>query len=163
MALSTMHIQAALPEDIETLTSIAFAAKRHWSYPETWIQAWADELTFTENDLHTQHVFKAISNDRAVGVYALKIEETEAELVALWILPEFMKRGIGRALVKHAESTAISNGATRLTLLSDPHAEGFYLNIGASVYGQQPASMDDQPRFLPLIEKRLKGDQSSTG
>ncbi len=158
MALPSMHIQTALPEDTETLTAIAFAAKRHWGYPESWIQAWADELTITPEDLNTQLVFKTIFDDQSVGVYALKTEDPEAELTALWILPEFMKRGIGRALFEHAESTAKANGATRLTLLSDPHAEGFYLHMGTSVYGQQPASMDEQPRSLPLMEKRLELD-----
>ena len=145
-------------EDSSILTAIAFAAKRHWGYPESWIQAWADELTFSENDLLSQLIFKAIDAEKTVGVYALKIEEHEAELTALWVLPESMRQGIRRTLFEHAESIAKSNAATRLILMSDPHAEGFYHHMGATVYDQHPANMDDQPRFLPLMEKRLIAD-----
>jgi hypothetical protein len=39
-----MQIVRAKPEDAETLTEIAHAAKRHWDYPERWIEAWRDIL-----------------------------------------------------------------------------------------------------------------------
>lgn len=150
-----MLIQIAKTEDAEILTAIAFAAKRHWGYPETWIQAWSDELTISEKDLRSQLIYKAVDPEKIIGLYALKLEEQEAEFTALWVLPKAMGVGIGRALFEHAESTAKSNGVTRLTITSDPHAEGFYRRMGASVYGQHPARMDDRPRFLPLMEKRL--------
>ena len=40
-----MQIIRAKPEDADTLTKISFAAKRHWGYPERWIEAWSDILT----------------------------------------------------------------------------------------------------------------------
>jgi hypothetical protein len=40
-----MHIVRAKPEDAANLTGIAFAAKRHWGYPENWIESWRDLLT----------------------------------------------------------------------------------------------------------------------
>lgn len=155
MRLKKTIIRRALPEDTETLTAIAFAAKRHWSYPEAWIQAWAHELTITVSDLQNQLVFKAISDDQIVGLCALKVEGHDAELTALWVHPDSMSHGIGRSLFEHAESTAKSNGSTRMTIMSDPHAEGFYQHMGATVYGQHPASMDVKSRLLPLMEKAL--------
>tara|TARA_R110002096_G_scaffold83137_1_gene193059 strand:- start:33 stop:485 length:453 start_codon:yes stop_codon:yes gene_type:complete len=150
-----MLIQKALLEDAATLTAIAFASKRHWDYPETWIQSWANALTISEKDLRNQLIYKAVYTEKTIGFYALKIEKHEAELTALWVLPEAMECGIGRTLFEHAESTARSNGATHLILMSDPHAGGFYRQMGATVYGQHSAKMDDTPRFLPLMKKTL--------
>jgi hypothetical protein len=39
-----MQIVRAKPEDAAALTQIAHAAKRHWDYPERWIEAWRDIL-----------------------------------------------------------------------------------------------------------------------
>ena len=66
-----------------------------------------------------------------------------------------MGRGIGRALFEHAEQHARQHGAKRLWVESDPHAEAFYRHMGMTVFGQQPAPMEGQPRFLPLLEKWL--------
>jgi hypothetical protein len=34
---SLVEVVRAIPEDAESLTRVAFAAKRHWGYPERWI------------------------------------------------------------------------------------------------------------------------------
>lgn len=39
-----MQIVRAKPEDADALTEIAHAAKRHWGYPERWIESWRDTL-----------------------------------------------------------------------------------------------------------------------
>ena len=40
-----MKIVRAGAEDAGALTEIAFAAKRHWDYPESWIRRWEEMLT----------------------------------------------------------------------------------------------------------------------
>jgi len=40
-----IQIIEAQEEDCESLTTIAFAAKRHWQYPESYYELWEDELT----------------------------------------------------------------------------------------------------------------------
>ena len=42
-----IEIRRAHPEEADTLTEIAHAAKRHWKYPESWIQQWQTDLTIT--------------------------------------------------------------------------------------------------------------------
>jgi hypothetical protein len=41
----TIEIRRAEGPEASELTAVAFAAKRHWGYPEAWIDLWADELT----------------------------------------------------------------------------------------------------------------------
>ena len=40
-----MQILRAKAEDAAKLTEIAFSAKRHWGYPEQWIENWRHVLT----------------------------------------------------------------------------------------------------------------------
>ncbi|MCL4530843.1 MAG: hypothetical protein M1485_06230 [Chloroflexi bacterium] len=40
-----IEIRRALPEEADALTEIAIAAKRHWGYPERWIEIWMPSPT----------------------------------------------------------------------------------------------------------------------
>lgn len=150
-----MKIVRVGPEDAAVLTGVAFAAKRHWGYPESWIHRWTDMLTVTPDYLETNPAFGASVDGTIAGFYALQFHATEAQLDHLWVLPPAMRRGLGRALFEHAEKTAREAGATTLKIEGDPHAEGFYHRMGAVVYGQRAAPMDGQERFLPLLKKVL--------
>ena len=149
---SMMTIGKAKLADAATLTGIAFAAKRHWGYPESWIRRWESDLTITSCYLASNPAFVATHEDQPVGFCALKIGEEEAFLDHLWVLPSDMGKGVGRALFQHAMKTAGSSGARRVKVVSDPHAEAFYLRMGAVVYGRESASMGGVERSLPLLE-----------
>ena len=169
MAGPDVSIEPAPRAAAPGLTVIAHAAKRHWGYPEEWLGRWADTLTLTPEYIATYPTFMARTPDGIVGFYALILEplgrprrpagapalSSDAQLDHLWVLPAAMGRGIGRKLFEHAESCARENGATRLWVESDPHAEPFYRHLGMTVFGRTPAPMDDQARFLPLLEKRF--------
>jgi len=73
----------------------------------------------------------------------------------LWVDPGMLRRGVGRALFEAAEQAARTAGARTLRLTGDPHAEGFYCRMGATVYAREPAPMDGHDRYLPLFEKTL--------
>jgi GNAT superfamily N-acetyltransferase len=152
---SELIIRSARPEEAEALTKIALAAKSHWGYPPTWIQEWENVLTITPEYIVAQPTFVAVSGEQRVGFCALQIAGNEALLDHLWVWPACMRRGVGRALFEHAETIARATGVVRLKIVGDPHAEGFYARMGATLYGHQPASMDGQERFLPLLEKKL--------
>ena len=66
-----MEIIRAMPDDAETLTQIAFAAKRHWNYPEPWIEQWRTELTITGQYIETHEVYAARVEGQLVGFYSL--------------------------------------------------------------------------------------------
>ena len=51
-----MQILRARPNDPATLTEIAFAAKRHWGYPERWIASWTDLLTLQPESIAEQEI-----------------------------------------------------------------------------------------------------------
>ena len=70
-----MEIQPAKPEDAAALTAIAFAAKRHWGYPERWLEHWHDVLTITSGFIGSREIYTAVTNDQIIGFYALDRRE----------------------------------------------------------------------------------------
>jgi predicted N-acetyltransferase YhbS len=62
-----------------------------------------------------------------------------------------MGRGIGRMLLDDALRTARACGARALVIDSDPHAEGFYLRMGAARTGEVPADVAGVRRVLPRL------------
>ena len=155
MFLYPMKLVRAAPTDASLLTEIAHAAKRHWSYPESWITAWRDVLTMRPEFIEENISYCAIEDGRAVGFYVLTTEDDGIHLDHLWIVPPAMKRGIGRALFEHAVAQAKNLGATKIKIEADPHAEGFYKRMGAVHVGTSISAIRGERRELPLLEFRL--------
>lgn len=67
----------------------------------------------------------------------------------LFVAPEAIGGGVGRLLYRHVPREAGRLGFTRLAIEADPHAEAFYLAMGAQRIGDAPSgSVPD--RALPL-------------
>jgi hypothetical protein len=65
-----IEIVRARPGDAATLTTIAFAAKRYWGYPERWIESWHDSLTVQPDFITTHETYSAVVENRSGGFYA---------------------------------------------------------------------------------------------
>src|SRR5689334_22568081 len=130
-----MIITPALPAEAATLTEIAFAAKRHWNYPESWIAHWRSMLTITPEFLATHETFAAREGQRILGFAALVAEADELRLEHLWVRPAELKHGVGRALFRHAQHRAQDLGFESFDVESDPNSAGFYEHMGAERIG----------------------------
>ncbi len=150
-----LRIERAQAEDAHRLTTIALAAKRSWGYPEAWMEAWQSQLTITADFVAVHPTFAARVGAGVVGFCALDGEGDEWELVHLWIEPDWMGRGIGRSLFAHGAVTARAGGAQRLRIEADPHAEGFYLAMGAQRIGEHIYTLAGTPRILPILQLQL--------
>ena len=146
-----MQIVRAEPKDTEALTSIAHAAKRHWGYPERWIESWRDILTMRPEFIAANVAFSAMEDDRAIGFYLLTTEDDGMHLDHLWIAPHAMGRGIGRALFEHAVEEIRRLGHRTLKIEADPNAEGFYARMGARRVGETVTKIEGRRRELPLL------------
>jgi GNAT superfamily N-acetyltransferase len=150
-ALSMSSIVRAQPDDASVLTGIAFAAKRHWGYPERWIEYWRELLTIRPEFIANHETYAAILEGRTVGFYALGIAEDKLDLLHLWVLPDAMGRGIGRSLFKHGIECAQGLGFRELRIESDPNAAGFYQRMGAHRVGASLKEWDGHRRELPIL------------
>ena len=146
-----VQIRRATPDEAATLAAIAHAAKRYWGYPEDWIEHWKVDLTITPDFIADNEVFVAIVGDRIAGCCALVVNDSLAEIEHMWIKPEYIGAGVGRALFEQVRDRAAERQLPALELSADPNAEGFYERMGATRIGDVRADMDGQTRLLPRM------------
>lgn len=146
-----LQIRRATPADAATLTEIAHAAKRHWGYPENWIERWRNDLTITPEFISRHEVYVAVADTEIVGCCAIVCDGSPAELEHMWIRPDHIGTGVGRALFLHIQERALSLGLPALEISSDPNAEGFYQRMGAKRVGEVRSEIEGQPRMLPRM------------
>lgn len=147
----------AKQEDAARLTEIAFAAKRHWGYPERWMESWRDVLTVTPEFIAGHETHAAVVDGQMVGFYALLGKEGKLHLMHLWVLPHWMGRGVGRSLFHHALERRKALGFRELEIESDPNAEGFYFRLGARRVGVSIHTGEQQRRELPVLVYEIDG------
>jgi GNAT superfamily N-acetyltransferase len=150
-----MEIRRARESDAAELTRIAHEAKRHWGYPERWIELWRDDLTLSPEFIAGNEVYLAEDGGEALGCCALVAGTPSWALEHFWIRPAAMGKGLGRRLFEHARAQAAAAGASVLEIDSDPNAEPFYLRMGAVRVGEVRSQVDGQPRVRPLLHLRL--------
>ena len=144
-------IRKAKPDDHQRLTEVAHAAKRHWGYPERWIEVWKDVLTIAPEFINDNEVYAAVVGNEVAGFYALIEAEGKVMLEHMWVAPNFIGAGVGKALFNHALKMAASLNASSLEIESDPNAEGFYKRMGAQRIGEVASEIEGQRRALPLL------------
>ena len=101
-----LTIRRSTPEEAATLTQIALDAKRHWGYPEHWIQHWESDLTISSDFIRDNHVYVAEGNGAISGFYALCVRDNKAELEHMWVTPASFGTGIGKELFLDAMERA---------------------------------------------------------
>jgi len=148
-------IVAADPQHAGVLTEIAIAAKRHWNYPETWIQSWIPQLTISSEYISSNEVWMMTDEGNPIAFYTLSQDEEGYELGHLWVLHEYIGMGIGRQLFNHALERCKRLHIPALKIYADPNAQAFYEKMGAYKVGEHHSEVDGQPRILPVMEIQL--------
>jgi GNAT superfamily N-acetyltransferase len=142
-------LRPAQPADASRLTAIARAAKAHWGYPAAWLEVWREALTVTAAEIAEGRFLVAELAGEPVGFVALADEDTGPEIEHLWVTPGAMGRGVGSRLLAATLAECRAAGVTRVRVVSDPNAAGFYRSRGARPVGEVPST--PSPRRLPLL------------
>jgi N-acetylglutamate synthase-like GNAT family acetyltransferase len=117
------------------------------------MEACIDELVVEKEKLENlNYVYMVAESDgELVGYYGLEpVSNSEVELSALFIDPKHIGEGLGKTLLEHAICAAREIGYKKLTLQSDPNAEGFYLHNGGVLTGKRE-SLSFPGRYLPTF------------
>jgi ribosomal protein S18 acetylase RimI-like enzyme len=146
------RIRPAEASDAPALTAIAQAAKRHWGYPEPWLEAWRPALTITPEFIAAHTLIVAEENGVPVGFVALCDAGTHWEIEHLWVLPGCHGQGLGRRLLEAVLNEARVRRPGVVRIEADPFAARFYEHCGARQVGTVSAPVLGTPRELPLFE-----------
>ena len=148
-----MTIEKAIASDSNVLTELTKKSKDYWGYGTAQIQAWEEALTVSKAYIEAKEVYKLIDGEVIIGYYAYFHEDTEtARLDNLFILPEYIGKGLGKLLLGDFLERIRKDGIHTVTVHSDPNAEGFYKAFGFKTVGQKETSIKD--RYLPVMELR---------
>ncbi|MDT0542633.1 MULTISPECIES: GNAT family N-acetyltransferase [Streptomyces] len=144
------RLRAGREDEAEALSELALRSKGHWGYDAAFLAACREELRLRPGEVAARRTTVAEQAGRILGFATLEGAGPEGELGMLFVDPEAIGGGVGRLLYRHVLREAGRLGFTRLTIEADPHAEAFYLAMGAERVGDAPSgSIPD--RALPLL------------
>ncbi|MDM7324969.1 MAG: GNAT family N-acetyltransferase [Thermus sp.] len=105
-------------------------------------EGWALRLRWTDEELweHFQdphvHLLVAYRGEEPVGMAEVELEDKEASVAYIGVIPQARGQGIGRALLAEAARLAKEKGATLLRVRAHHHETGaveLYRNLGFSL------------------------------
>ena len=144
--MSVLTLRAARADEHAALTALARRAKAHWGYPAAALARWHDALTVTRASIESLPTAVAERDGAVVGFFQLRLDGPDVALEHLWVQPEQIGQGIGRALLQRAFDETHAAGHQRLCIDADPHAEAFYRACGAERVGLVAAPIEGQPQ-----------------
>jgi GNAT superfamily N-acetyltransferase len=153
--LALIGIRRARPAEAAALTTLALAAKAHWGYAASFMARCRAALAI-DPAMIARRLFRLAetADGRILGFYGFEPEPDGIGLSHLFVLPEAIGGGIGRALWQDAVAEARRAGHVRMIVVGDPHAAGFYRRMGAEPAGARPSEIDPA-RALPMFRLQL--------
>jgi GNAT superfamily N-acetyltransferase len=140
-----------LPEDAGQLTELALTAKASWGYDAAFMARCRDIMTISP-DAVARHPYYLIESEAGdpLGFYGFELADGLLTLDWLFVAPGVQRQGLGTQLFDHATAVACAGGYSYFRIISDPHAEAFYLRLGARRCGSAPSDLHPD-RFLPVL------------
>jgi len=153
---STIFIREAISKDAPLLTALRRGSISKWGYSNELIQTLMGEIIIPEELLYTnEHIFALVKADLPLGFYRFVYHQSKhvSELVDFYVDLPHMNKGFGKRLWQDAVKRSLALGASWLDIVSDPHAERFYLDWGAVRVGNKLSPADPNITLLTLRYK----------
>lgn len=159
--MTELSIRPAQTSDCSTLTEISFQAKRHWKYPDEYMELWQYELTITPTYIEKNTVFVGELEGEVVGFYSLveikeelkvgtSLIEKGTWLDHMFIFPKHIGKRIGSEFTAHMRDYLAEKKVAVVHIFVDPNAKGFYEKIGAKFRRDSDSSIPR--RKIPVYE-----------
>ena len=142
-----MKIRFAEPGEREALDELHRRSSWVWDEDRPHLEAHPDSLGVDPEAIAERRVRVAVGADRRLLAFSLVADAGDGvcELDGLFVDPDDMRRGIGRALVEDAAARASAAEQRRMSVVAHPRSFPFYESVGF-VPGE-PA----QTRFGPAV------------
>jgi GNAT superfamily N-acetyltransferase len=151
-----IRLRDARPNELQSLSALCLRSKAVWGYDDAFMLACRSELTLCADDLKSTNVQVAERDAIAVGLAQVKVIDTDADLLKLFVEPALLRSGVGGLLFAWATTMARSLGAVRMSIEADPGAAAFYERMGARHLGFA-RSKSIPGRMLPRLQMELTG------
>ena len=78
-------IRPAVAKDSNVLTTISFASKGYWNYPEEYFEIWRNELIISPEYIQTNDVYVYENGKSVIGYYSMVNLENDIEVSGIAI------------------------------------------------------------------------------
>jgi len=129
------QIRLAVPADIDDLRDLFRRSSLSNDGDRASLVANPGALVFSDVPVREGRTRVAVCDRRIVGFATGLRVGTAVELDDLFVDPEYMRRGVGRALVSDVVATAQACGVERVEVTANPHALAFYEKAGFVLEG----------------------------
>jgi GNAT superfamily N-acetyltransferase len=147
------QFRKAKPTEGGLLTELALRSKAHWPYSEDYLKKCRGPLTVDAESIATSQVYVMERQGRILGFHSLFHKEEKTWLENIWLEPDSIGKGFGKALFEHAASVAKGLGWIPFLIVVDPFAMKFYMKMGCKHVGFQESQVYKN-LYLPLLEFR---------
>jgi GNAT superfamily N-acetyltransferase len=121
-----------------------------WAEDRAMLEAHPDALGVSPDAIIEQRVRVAVGKaEEVLGFSVVALEGLVCELDDLFVDPDVMRKGIGRALVRDAAGGAVVAGCRSMAVVAHPRNFPFYESVGFKP--GDPATT----RFGPAVQMRL--------
>lgn len=149
-----MIVEAARPEELETLRRLARQSEAHWGYDESFMDVFDRTFNITGDFLLRMPVFVFRDQGKIIAFWGVIPDGNRCGLEYFYIAETALNRGYGRYMWNHLISWCQANGITQVSFVTSWEAVGFYEKMGAKQDGIYQSSIDgrDIPHFVYLIQ-----------
>ena len=143
-------VRPATPDDVPAMESIRVAALRACA-TEAYDQRHLSHLLSDGDESNGMGAildlpFRTIVAERSGDVVGFgTVHVQDGQVHAVYVHPEVMERGVGRAILARLERDAREAGVDELTVLSTLNAVGFYEACGYDHVGRESMGPDEIP------------------
>jgi len=130
------NIRRAKTCDSEILTNIAIKSEAYWGYDSDFMENFKTAYKVTEEFISNNPTFVIQEDENILGFYGVLIAENETSLEYLFIEPNSIGKGYGKALWNHMVNTCKKLNIKELVIVSGPQAKEFYTRLGAVPAGE---------------------------
>ena len=150
-----IQLRDARKSELPSLGELCLRSKAVWGYDDAFMTACRTELTLRPDELQSTYLQVAVRDSTVVGLAQVKVADTDADLLKLFVEPALLRSGVGRLLFEWATARARGLGAVRMIIEADPGAAPFYERMGAKYAGLAP-SQSIPGRMLPRMQIELE-------
>jgi ribosomal protein S18 acetylase RimI-like enzyme len=152
-----MLIRDATPDDALALEAIHRRSSDVWEDSRAALAAHPDAIAPPHRAIAEGRARVAVDEAGCCVAFSVVLPvdpHGRCELDDLFVEPDQMRRGIGRALVDDVAARAATVGATHIDVIANPNALGFYLRLGFEVTGQAATRFGSAPRMTLQLSGR---------
>jgi GNAT superfamily N-acetyltransferase len=146
-----VRIRDANMAEAAALAELQRRSSSVWEEDRLALERHPDAIFAPTEAIRQGHVRVAVDDEGSLLGFCAAFAHADGawELDDLFVEPEHMRSGVGRALVEDAAARARAAGARRVAVTANPRAYGFYERVGF-VFGETV-----QTRFYPARRMHL--------